>query len=196
MEDTRMSPLRFFPILAGAVSILAVLACADPPSGPSDDPSSTYVPPSTYVPRGSFVTLNGIVHTAGNVASGVVLQTDGDEIRLAGSETARLKRVEGAEVEVRGMWNMVDALTVNDFLVRAVNGVAALDGVLIMMWGDGPESEFLGYGVRLTRGARIVPLVDPPQGLIEHAGKRVWVTGALGGPPMAYGVIGRVVEPY
>jgi hypothetical protein len=186
-----MSRLRFFlPTFAAAVCVLGTMACADSATAPPR------TPPGTQVPLPSLVTLNGVVHVASRGENGVVLQTTDGEIRLAGSETVQLERVEGAEVEVRGTWDAVDAFAVRDFLVRAVAGLAALDGVVTEMYADDLENDFIGYGLRLT-GANplIVPLIDPPGDLSEHLGDRVWVTSAPGGKPMSYGVIRRAAEP-
>ena len=186
-----MSPLRLFPTLAAAVCVLGTMACADSTTAPARIPPATYIPPPA-----SFVTLTGVVHVLGRTESGVVLETaDGDEIRLAGGETTLLERVDGAEIEVRGTWDAVDAFAVKDFLVRAVGGIAALDGVVTEMYSDDLEDEFIGYGLRLTGGPLTVPLIDPPDDLIEHRGDRVWVTAAPGGKPMAYGLIRRAAEP-
>jgi hypothetical protein len=147
-------------------------------------------------PPPSFVTLTGVVHIVGRGDAGVILEMlDGKEVVLAGRETAQLERVDGAEVEVRGTWDAVDGFAVNDFLVRAVGGVAALDGVVTEMYSDDLEYDFIGYGLRLTSGPLIVPLIDPPDDLIEHRGDRVWVTAAPSGKPMAYGLIRRAAEP-
>jgi hypothetical protein len=190
MEDTQMSALRLFPTLAAAVCVLGTMACADSSTAPPR------FPPATHVPPPAFVTLIGVVHLVDRTESGVILETpDGDEIRLAGGETALLERVDGAEVEVRGTWD-ADVLAVKDFLVRAVGGIAALDGVVTEMYSDDLEYEFIGYGLRLSPdGALIVPLIDPPDDLIEHVGDRMWVTGAPDGKPTAYGVIRRASEP-
>jgi hypothetical protein len=176
-----MSPPRFLPIFLSAVGLIAVGACTDSPSAP-------YIPTFTS-PAPSLTTLRGIVHVTGR--SVPVLTTDDNEWALAGPELSRLESVDGADVEVRGTWDAVGALLVSDFLVRAIDGVEAMDGVLMEIYAYDFDEEFIGYGLRLTRTALVVPLTDPPNGLLEHLGERVWVTGAVNGPPSAFGVIGR-----
>lgn len=182
---------RFLITLIAAACVVAGAACNDSPSGP------LAASPASYVPRPSLlVTLNGFVHAAGR--SGIVLDAGtGDEIPLTGREAGLLENVDGAEVEVRGTWDAEGpSLVVSDFLVRAVGGIAAMDGVLTKMYADDLEEEFLGYGLRLTRGVLLVPLVDPPSDLLEHVGERIWVTSGSNGRTNAYGIIGREPERY
>jgi hypothetical protein len=160
--------------------LIAVGACTDSPSAP-------YTPAITS-PAPSLTTLRGIVHVTGRSAP--VLTTEDGEWSLAGPELSRLESVDGADVEVRGVWDAVGVFVVNDFLVRPIDGVEAMDGVLMEIYAYDFDEEFIGYGLRLTRSALVVPLTDPPNGLLEHLGERVWVTGGLNGPPSAFGVIG------
>jgi hypothetical protein len=183
-----------FTTLVATASVVAGAACNDSPSGP------TAAPPTAYTPRPSLVvTLNGFVRVGGRSGgTGIVLNaSNGDEIPLTGREAGLLENFDGAEVEVRGTWDAEGpALVVSDFLVRAVGGVAAMDGVLTKIYADEIEEEFLGYGLRLTRSVLLVPLVDPPSDLLEHVGDRVWVTSGSHGETTAYGIIGRTPERY
>ena len=183
-----MSPPRFLLVLLGAAGLLAATACVDSPSAPRTPPA----PPFTH-PVPSLVTLRGIVNVIARSELAMVLTTnDGESISLAGAELLRLESVDGADVEVRGTWDAHAAFLVTDFLVRAVGGVEAMDGVLTTIYADDFDEEFLGYGLRLTRSAFVVQLIDPPNELLEYLGERVWVIGGLDGPPSAFGVIGHL----
>ncbi len=178
-----MSRTRFVPALIAACFV-ASFAC-------SDTVAPTRSPPAAAPAQPTLVALSGVIHLNGEDRDGgVVLNTtDGDAIRLAGSETALLARLENAEVDVRGVWIEDGALDVNDFLVRRVDGREAMDGVLTALWDD--DDTIIGYGLALTRSASVLPLIDPPDELIAHVGERVWVTGAADGPPTAFGIIGK-----
>ena len=122
---------------------------------------------------------------------GILLDTgDGNELVLTGTETANLLSLDGAEVDVRGLW-VADALAVSDFLVRRVGGIDVLDGIVTMQVDD--QTGDVGYGISLTRGS-YVPLIDPPDALIAHLGQRVWVTEPADGQPLLFGIIGAPTE--
>ena len=106
----------------------------------------------------------------------------GPRIRLAGGETARLARVIGAEVSVRGTLDGIDGMIVEAFLVLSVGGRAAADGVLLKVGDD--------FFIRLLIDGSMRLLINPPDELKDHVGERVWVTGPDDAAPVAYGVIG------
>lgn len=119
--------------------------------------------------------------------SPVTLTTSaGNELALIGTEAGNLVSLDGAEVDVRGLWD-ADALSVSDFLVRRVGGIEVLDGIVTMVVDE--ETGDVGYGISLTRGS-YVPLIDPPDELIGHLGQRVWVTDPASGQRLVFGIIG------
>jgi hypothetical protein len=178
-----MSRTRSLPTLLAVACVAASAAC-------SDTTSPTRVPPAYAPPAPLLITLNGVVRLTEKAEPSVILQTsDGDEIPLSGVEVELLTRLDDAGVEVRGNWDADGMFRVSDFLVRNVDGATAMDGVLIEFYDDDSGEEITGYGLRLTRSAILVNLIDPPGELLEHVGERLWVTGALDGPPSAFGII-------
>jgi hypothetical protein len=139
-----------------------------------------------------LVTIAGSVHVTGRDEASLILITDeGYEIPLIGAAAARLARVDGAGVEVRGSWNADESFTVSDFLVREVGGVPVIDGVLVSLddfVDDAHTNAALVYAILLTRGGMVM-LSDPPPALTEHLGARVWVADSGGRPPMEFGII-------
>jgi hypothetical protein len=125
------------------------------------------------------------------------LDIDGGGVLLGGSETVDLRGLDGDEVEVHGTWAGIadgaDILLVNDFIVRQVGGVDVLDGILTAQYIDDSSTTPVGYAINLTHGSS-VPLVDPPQDLIDHLGQRVWVQTSADGKPQAFGVIGATTS--
>jgi len=81
---------------------------------------------------------------------------------------------------------------VNDFVVRSVEGEAALDGILVARFDESGQditpATPIGYALQLTRGGMIA-LTDPPADLVAHLGERVWVTGDPNAAPTAFGFI-------
>jgi hypothetical protein len=133
-----------------------------------------------------------VIRTGGGLDQ-LRLDVGGGGVLLGGSEAVNLRSLDGDEVEVRGTWAGItdgdDILVVSDFIVRQVGGVDVLDGILTALYIDDSGTTALGYAINLTRGSS-VPLVDPPQDLIDHLGQRVWVETSAEGKPEAFGVIG------
>lgn len=90
-----------------------------------------------------------------------------------------LRQVAGLRVSVVGA-RAGSQMTVSRFTVVAANGVPATDGVLSI---DGTAL------ILTTADGRRHTLVSPSPALRAAAGHRVWVSGPLTAPPVAYGVI-------
>jgi hypothetical protein len=99
-------------------------------------------------------------------------------LRLAG-DIEPLRRVIGAEIWVSGV-RTGSGFDVERFEVRRVGGAAAIDGLLVVA------------GERVwvrTRSGALHDIPDPPAGLRELAGSRVWVALSARNQAPAYGVI-------
>ena len=187
-----MHPKRLVPVLAGVALLVAGAACNDStaPNRSASNPSGPSTPTTPSEP--TLVTIAGSVHVTGRDEASLILTTDdGFEIALNGAGAARLARVDGADVEVRGSWNSDQSFTVSDFLVRKVAGVPVMDGVLISLddfVDDAHTNAALVYALILTRGGMVM-LSDPPVALTEHLGARVWVADSGDRPPTEFGII-------
>ena len=176
-----MRSTRFVPALIAAC-LVASTSCSDA--------TTPTAPRKVAAPTIALTTLDGVIHLSPTKSNGIVLTlADGGEVNLDGPEAGALTNLENAEVEVSGQWSD-DTFLVGDFLVRRVDGVDVLDGVLVQFFGDELEDNFIGYGLRLTRGST-VELIDPPADLTAHVGERLWVVESLDGQTSAFGIIGR-----
>ncbi|HET7373866.1 MAG TPA: hypothetical protein VFJ20_10790 [Gemmatimonadaceae bacterium] len=182
-----MRSTRIVPVLVAACLITST-SCSDS-TAPTASSNSGANSPISQSP--SYVTVSGTIHQSFTDIGEVMLKTpDGDDLVLTGAEAANLASLDGAEVDVRGLWD-AGALAVSDFLVRRVGGIDVLDGIVTMQVDD--ETGDVHYGISLTRGAD-VPLIDPPDDLIAHLGQRVWVTEPTDGQPLTFGIIGQPTE--
>ena len=123
--------------------------------------------------------VRGVLTLVGSEPARQVALKAGDQtIALSGMATTGLSKLVGAEVVVHGVAVTPRDVVVNDYVVRASNGVPAYDGLL--------EE---GGTLRLTdgSGAKRVPL---PAELRGVAGARVWVA-VKNGAAVAGGVISR-----
>jgi hypothetical protein len=183
-----MRPKRLVPVFVGVVCLAAAVACNDT-AAPNRSPSTPFTPASPAGP--TLVTIAGSVHVTGRDGASLILLTDdGYEVALNGGGAA-LARVDGADVEVRGGWNADESFDVSDFLVRKVDGVPVMDGVLISLddfVDDAHTNAALVYAILLTRGGMVM-LNDPPAALTEHLGARVWVADSGDRSPTAFGII-------
>lgn len=181
-----MSTNRWIPVIAAAW-LAAASACSDSVA-PTDHGS-----PTTPDKPALQISIIGIVHQTTDLLGPVMLRTDdGRDIVLVGANLASVASVDSAEVEVRGAWAADGALEVNDFVVRSVEGAAAMDGILVARYEESGQDliggTLIGYGLQLTRGGTIA-LTDPPADLLAHLGERVWVTGDPTAAPTAFGFI-------
>jgi len=125
--------------------------------------------------------VHGIVSVTGTAfEQRLVLQTGSGPLRLhaAARDSAALVHVQGTDVSVRGT-DEPNALRVETFTVIRVGRDSALDGYIRR---DGGR-----LVLETTNGA--FELGNPPSGLRQLVGARVWVQGPLATGPNAYGVI-------
>lgn len=134
-------------------------------------------------------TLRGTIAVVGSLPAPMVTlrrSAGAPSVLLRGDATESLAGLDGIEVEVRGILGAPSALPgptleVESFRVRAVEGRPAVDGIV-----EGTP----GGGLRLrVPGGEAIPLEDPPGGIADRIGARVWAVGPPGGPVEAYGVI-------
>ena len=145
-----------------------------PPSNPVNPPATAGVPDTargTPAVVGTSFQQKVVLQRAGGGAS---IPLDGPQAKLIGAQS-------GADVWVEGTRDATGTLTVKRFVVRSVDGAAAIDGVL--------RADGTGLAVVTPDGARHA-LKSAPEALREHVGHRVWVTGASSGP-LVYGVIDK-----
>lgn len=103
----------------------------------------------------------------------------GGSVTITGPLATEIGRASGADVWVRGT-RTDRGLEATDYRVRTVDGVPALDGVLVV---DG-ETVYLRLADGSRRGLRAAPAA-----LRAEAGSRVWVTGGVDQPVAAFGVL-------
>jgi hypothetical protein len=145
-----------------------------PPSNPVNPPASAGVPDTargTPAVVGTSFQQKVVLQRPGGGAS---IPLDGPQAKLIGAQS-------GADVWVEGTRDATGTLTVKRFVVRSVDGTAAIDGVL--------RADGTGLAVVTPDGASHA-LKSAPEALRQHVGHRVWVTGASSGP-LVYGVIDK-----
>ncbi len=129
-------------------------------------------------------TLRGIVAVVGSaVDEHVVVRPNGGgpAVTVLGREAPALGRLSGAEVWIAGTPAPMRGFTASRFLVRSVDGAAAIDGTL--------ARRSSGYVIVTTAGGAERSLAKPPAALVTHVGARVWITGSLDTGALAFGVI-------
>jgi|GEM_PF-510182 len=181
---------------ASAVVLAAVLAVG---AGCSSNRTTPEQAPGVAVGGGEVVvpgdTLRGTVAIVGaEPLTEVVLRPAGGgrDVVLQGDVVAELRRVAGVEVWVAGRdagpavgssavaVPGARAFRVERFEVRRVDGVPAVDGILVVS-GDAAY-------LRTAAGAEL-PIAHLPTALRGKAGARVWLSGRLDGNIEAFGVI-------
>lgn len=166
-------------------------------SVPGDEPGTAPGGTSSAAP---VDTLRGTVAIVGaEPLTQVVLRpaAGGAEVVLLGNLIPELRRVAGAEVWIAGRGAEEEAgragtaapgaraFQVQRFEVRAVDGVPAVDGVLVVI-GD------VAY-LRVPGGAEL-RIAHLPSALRGQSGARVWLSGRLDGDIEAFGVIREAGE--
>lgn len=138
-------------------------------------------------------TLRGIVQLVGTAPGVVTLVGSGAgaaPLAVLVEGAAALRAAAGLEVMVEGARSgtsdvlpiATPAFTVRRFAVRAVDGVAAVDGTLAR---DGER-----LVLQFADGRRVA-LVAPPAAFQDLVGARVFWVGPLDRAPSAYGVLAR-----
>jgi hypothetical protein len=131
-------------------------------------------------------TLRGTIAVVGSEPATMVALRPvggGAEVLLEGEPVRELRTLSGVEVRLSGHAGPGERrFTVRSFSVRAVDGVPAVDGILV---ADGDALYLRLMGGELRRIAKA------PAALRAQVGKRVWVAGALEGEVAAFGVVGE-----
>lgn len=129
--------------------------------------------------------VRGIVSVAGAEPMAVVQVTPGRgagrPVAVAGPLAGLLRSLGGVDLVMRGS-RATDGTSfeATSFTVRGVDGVAAVDGVIVR---DGAT-----VVLALTDGGRVAVPHLPPS-LRSRVGARVYLAGPLDAAPAAYGVI-------
>ncbi len=175
--------------LLTAAAVLIACGCNESSLGPGNPVGGTLPPP----PQLQLSVITGTVVTErSRPPLEVVLRLEwGELVELVGPEASRLVMLDGAEVQLRGTWtspilqrppgDVTSAFSVDEFLVLAVGGRAAMDGVLGQEAGR--------YYLDLAGGDDVFWFEDAPSEFDANIGKRIWVTGSMGDPPLRFGVI-------
>ena len=142
-------------------------------------------PPSAPVQQSAGRdTLRGVVAVVGSeVDEHVVVRPDGGgpAVTVLGAHAAAIGRLSGADVWIAGAPGPMRGFTVTRFLVRSVDGVAAIDGTLARRGA--------GYAIVTTASGAERRIAKPPAALLTHVGARVWITGSLETGAVTFGVI-------
>jgi hypothetical protein len=165
----------FRPWMVAAATAFALAACDKSPVAPAPNHAATPT-------ASAAIDLIGIVGATGPTQIQPVMLTldDGSTITLTGEAVRPMRSVIGAQTDVRGIRDGVGDFEVSGFLVLAVGGQPAADGMLQQM-AD-------GYALQRADGTYRAVL-NPSAALLAHLGQRVWVTGPEDAPPAAFGVI-------
>ena len=172
-----------------AAAVLIACGCTESSLGPGKPVQAS--PPTPPELQLSVIT-GTVVTERSRPPLHVVLRLEwGELVELVGSEASRLAMLDGAEVELRGTWttellsqppaDVTSAFSVDEFLVLAVEGRPAMDGVL------GQDSGT--YYLEPTRGGDVFWFEDAPSEFDANIGKRIWVTGSTDDPPLRFAVI-------
>ncbi len=158
---------------------------AQEPGTPAAQPTPR--PPATPTPQPSQQMTDSVrgraVLVGAAPAMQIVLRRPGErDIVLHGdrSVTRALRSVQGLEIQATGHRTGEGEMHVTGFVVRAADGVPAIDGRL--------EREGDQY-VLVTADGRRHQLQHVPQGIRDRVGQRVWIAGSLEREPEAFGVI-------
>ena len=129
-------------------------------------------------------TLRGVLTVVGTgLAKQVALRANGgaSTVTLSGIATNGLAQLAGTEIMVRGLKTSPRDIVVLSYVVRAVGGVPAWDGVLQLTGGQ--------WMLRLTEGG-FKKVGSVPEVLKGRPGARIWMSIKSGGSrPEAYGAI-------
>lgn len=189
-SDTARAADRDVPVAvpsapAAAKSDTSASRPASPAPARTPAPSRTPPPkpPATPPPGRTALgdTLRGKPAVVGSAPfTQVALRpASGGSVTITGPLAKEIGRASGADVWVRGT-RSDRGFEAAEYRVRTVDGVPALDGVLVV---DGERTH-----LRLADGTRR-SLRSAPAALRAEAGARVWVTGGVDQPVAAFGIL-------
>jgi hypothetical protein len=178
----------------GGIACLLLAACtrdAPPADGKGAARASADVAPAVATPRD---TVRGVLAVSGAEPQWRLTLTTGAgeayDIEGAGAPATPLTELRAADhLEVTLLGNHEPGagevpgarrFRMTSFLVRAVDGADAVDGILIR--------EPAGYALRLMDGTAL-PITRLPASLERQVGARIYWAGATDLPPAAYGVL-------
>lgn len=179
---------RTIRAMAGAVGITvalfagATISCRRAPAADAN----------TLPPTAGPDTVRGIVSVVGSEPRTTVALTTagGQSIVVRGEAAVDLRSIPHIEVTLFGAFDGTVAdgslpreapvFVAHTFAVRAVDGTAAVDGVLVRI-----ES---GFALQHTNGL-LSALRVVPEALHQYVGARIFWVGSLDAAPAAYGVI-------
>jgi len=168
-----------------AAGLLAASACSD---STAPAPRAGAIAASPAAP----VTLYGIISRTGrDPLHGVTLKLDdGSSVALAtSSETYALAGLDGAGIEVKGIWDS-EAFDVSSFVVRQINGGPVFDGVLVEETNqDATDTPVTSYRLQPSDGSD-ARLIAPSAEMLQHVGSRMWVRLDDNGDAAEFGIIG------
>ena len=181
-----MSSSRFITAVFAA-SVLAVSACSD--NSKSSAPAGILAP-SPAAPT----TLHGVISKTGRDPAHelVLIQEDGSQIRLVSSaETSALAELEGAGVDVSGVFDSDLAFEITTFFVRQMHGAPVLDGVILEETTvDATENPVVNYRLQPSDGSD-AQRISPSAEMLLHLGVRMWVRLDDVGNAAEFGIIGQ-----
>jgi hypothetical protein len=171
------------PVREVVVGTRSALPPRTPPAEPPRPVTGGTLAPAAGARGTGSDTLRGLIAVVGSapMTQVVVTPPGGGQVALNGMAAGELGALGGAEVMVRGVRTSPRELVVADYAVRAVDGVAATDGMLIAT-GDGLVLQARDGTRRTVRNA--------PAELRALVGTRVWIAGSLE-RPVSFGRIRR-----
>jgi hypothetical protein len=131
-------------------------------------------------------TARGVVEIVGaEPITQVRIATPDGRLTLTGPGADELRLAAGTEIWVAGTREEGDGFRIEAFAIRAVDGMAAVDGFLEL---DGDDA------VLLTRTGDRVRFTPAPAGVRQLEGRRIWIAGPAGGEPQAWGPLERTSD--
>jgi hypothetical protein len=166
-------------VSASAVVVAVGLAGCRPTPPPAASTPDSAAAPDTV--RGTLV-LEGAEPMAQ-----AVLRVSGGSVALVDAPRD-LMPLTGADMMLTGHRLDDGRFRVAAFIVRAVSGLLAFDGVLTRLQPDGR------YGLMLTDSS-VHTLRDVPETFRSMIGQRIWVAESPDGRLASYGVVTRAAVP-
>jgi hypothetical protein len=186
LDTSAASPARTVPAESLRSSPGATeAATTDARTSPASRSASATTTPTgvkPIPPAAGADTVRGIVSVVGTSRDQHVMIAPtggGKRVEVTGAPAALIGHTAGADVWVTGTrtGNSIEAAR---FVVRTVDGAAAVDGTL--------KSEASALYIVTSDGTR-TRITAPPPPLLGHEGARVWVTGDLSKGVSSFGFI-------